>query len=99
MANNKSVWRQLMSNFAFTENRPQWLITDLPTPPANPEPPPFSAYASVGGLLPNVAQAANANLTFNTSPYQPAFTSANVADADQYAQRVVLSPIGGSYNG
>ena len=92
-------WKQLLANFAFRENRPQWLITDLPTPPDNPGPPPFSAYASAGGLLPNVAQNANAMPVFNTSPYHPYFSPDDFAAAQSYTQRVTLSPIGGSING
>ena len=93
-------WKQLLGNFAFLENRPQWLITDLPTPPENPtEAPPFSASLQHGGLLPNVAQNANAMPVFNTSPYHSYFAPDDFAAAQAYSQRVSLSPIGGSIDG
>ncbi len=92
------TWKQLLNNFAFRENRPQWLIAPLPVqentyPPA----PPFSAFAMAGGLLPNVAQNANAMPVFNTSPYHPYFSPDDFAAAQEYSQRVSLSPIGGEY--
>lgn len=91
--------KQLMGNFAWRENRPQWLIAPLPVQDNTPPAPPFSASLNAGGLLPNVAQNANAMPVFNTSPYHPYFSPDDFAAAQSYSQRVNLSPIGGSIDG
>lgn len=93
--------KQLLANFAFRENRPQWMITDLPVQDVSGETPApsFSASLNAGGLLPNVAQNANAMPRFNTSPYHPYFSPDDFAAAQDYSTRVSLSPIGGSIDG
>lgn len=90
-------WKDILNSVYFTQNRPQWLIAPLPVPPSQPAAPPFSAFANVGGLLPNVAQMANDTPRFDGSMYQPYFTDAQYNAAQDYTNRVVLSPIGGPY--
>lgn len=85
----------LLNNLFFTQNRPQWLIAPLPVQPYEPPAPTFSASAMAGGLLPNVAQAANEVSRYSTAPFTPYFTDAQFDAAQDYSQRVILSPIGG----
>lgn len=93
-------WKQLLSNYCFRENRPQWLIAPLPTEDTgalNYVAPSQDAYYAYGGLVPNVAQNANAFPAFNTSPYHPVYSPDDFAAAQEYTRRVTLSPIGGPY--
>lgn len=93
------TWKQLLNNFAFRENRPQWLIAPLPvTDQAQFAPaPPFAASMTIGGLLPNIAQKANTTPQFVTSPYHPYYSADDFAAAQEYTNRVSLSPIGGEF--
>lgn len=92
-------WKQITNSLYFRDNRPQWLIAPLPVPPAMPQAPAYSASALVGGLIPNVAQDANNVARYDNSPSSPYFSQGQFDAAQDYTNRVMLSPIGGPYDG
>lgn len=96
MSNGRS-WKGILNSLYFTQNRPQWLIAPLPVPQSLPDATGYTANAAVGGLIPNAAQDANNTPRFDTSVYQPYFSQAQYDAAQNYTNRVMLSPVGGPY--
>lgn len=95
---NGVTMQQLLQNFAFTQNRPTWIINPDPIQSMVPPGQQGIDYTQLSGNVPDIAQVAQAN---PTPPPPPGgyFTKAQQDLAEWFSQRTHLSPIGTANNG
>lgn len=95
---NGPTMQQLLQNFAFTQNRPTWIINPLPIENIVPPGQTDINYAQFGGNVPGVAQYAQANPSPPPAP-TGYFSKTAQQLSEWFSTRVHLSPTGNADNG